>query len=108
VPSDEARPAKLDDPAIDAGVEKLEDWSREGDGLRAEFHFADFNGAFAFMMRSALVAEQLDHHPKWSNVYNRVRVHLTTHDAGGITPLDLDLAARMSEFARANGARPAG
>ena len=98
------RPVKLDDSAIDEGMQTLSRWSREGDKIYAEFRFADFNGAFAFMTRTALVAEQLDHHPEWSNVYNQVRVHLTTHDAGGITQLDLDLAARMNEFAAANGA----
>ena len=63
--------------------------------LKKEFKFADFGEAFAFMARSALAAEKLDHHPDWSNTYNRVFVRLMTHDAGGITDFDFALAAKM-------------
>ena len=96
-----ARPAKLDSQAIsDALAEPaLAGWTIEGDKLQREFRFADFIQAFGFMTRSALVAEKLDHHPEWFNVYNRVRVDLTTHDAGGITTLDLELARAMNRFA---------
>jgi 4a-hydroxytetrahydrobiopterin dehydratase len=64
-----------------------------GRGLERQFKFADFQQAFAFMTRVALAAERADHHPDWSNVYNRVTVRLTTHDAGGLTERDFALAA---------------
>ena len=69
-------------------------WNREQnrDAITREFVFADFNRAFAFMTQVALAAEKADHHPEWSNVYNKVRVTLSTHDAGGVTEKDLDLA----------------
>jgi 4a-hydroxytetrahydrobiopterin dehydratase len=80
-----------------------EGWSREGkrDAITREFVFPDFNRAFTFMTQVALAAEKADHHPEWSNVYNKVRVTLTTHDAGGVTQKDLDLARLADEaFAR--------
>jgi 4a-hydroxytetrahydrobiopterin dehydratase len=69
-------------------------WKREEkrDAITREFVFADFNRAFAFMTQVALAAEKADHHPEWLNVYNKVRVTLSTHDAGGVTGKDLDLA----------------
>jgi 4a-hydroxytetrahydrobiopterin dehydratase len=69
-------------------------WNREEkrDAITRQFVFADFNRAFAFMTQVALAAEKADHHPEWSNVYNKVRITLTTHDAGGLTQKDLDLA----------------
>lgn len=69
------------------------------DAITRTFKFKDFNAAFGFMARAALKAEQLDHHPEWSNVYNRVEVTLTTHDAGGLTTLDIELAAFMDTIA---------
>jgi len=66
--------------------------------------FKDFNGAFAFMTQVALAAEKADHHPEWSNVYNKVRVTLSTHDAGGVTQKDLDLARFIdAAYARLKG-----
>lgn len=64
----------------------------QGRALEREFRFADFAQAFGFMARMALVSERLDHHPEWRNVYNRVAIRLTTHDAGGLTRRDLDWA----------------
>lgn len=69
------------------------------DAIAKTYQFADFNAAFGFMARAALVAEAMDHHPEWFNVYNRVEVTLTTHDAGGVTAKDIALAARMDAFA---------
>ena len=94
-----SRPQKLVGAELDSAVDGLEGW-RVADGkLNREFEFADFNAAFGFMTRVALVAESMDHHPEWFNVYNRVEVHLVTHDSGGITQLDIELAAQMNRFA---------
>ncbi len=78
---------KLDDAAIAAGLKALPEWSRgsERDAITRSFKFADFNAAFGFMTRVALVAEKMDHHPEWFNVWNRVDITLSTHDAGGLT-----------------------
>ena len=92
--------AKLDDGALNEAIGRLDGWSLEAGKLHKEFRFADFNEAFGFMARGALVAEQMNHHPEWFNVYNRVVVDLTTHDAGGITAADVKLAERMNEIAR--------
>ena len=86
----------------DAALSALRGWSK-GDGEREEirktFRFDDFKQAFAFMSATALKAEQMDHHPEWFNVYNRVEVVLTTHDADGVTTLDLELAGFMDALA---------
>ena len=70
------------------------------DAIAKSFRFADFNAAFAFMTRAALMAEKMDHHPEWFNVYNRVEITLATHDAGGVTELDVKLAAFMDGVAK--------
>lgn len=95
-----ARPLALAAPEIQARLEKLDGWSLENGKLHRLFTFADFGEAFGFMTRVALCAEKMDHHPEWSNVYNRVEVDLTTHDAGGITDLDFALASQMDRAAR--------
>ena len=81
----------------------LEGWSEvEGrDAIQRSFQFDDFTAAFAFMARCALAAERMDHHPEWFNVYNRVEVTLATHSAGGVTELDVRLAAFMNTAAGA-------
>ncbi len=86
-----------------AALAELQGWSAaEGrDALVKSFRFKDFNTAFGFMSRVALMAEKLDHHPEWSNVYNRVEVVLTTHDSAGVTGLDLRMARFMDEAAAA-------
>ena len=94
-----ARPARLSDDQISEGLATLPGWELSDAKLHREFHFADFSLAFGFMAACATVAQQLEHHPEWSNVYSTVVVDLTTHDAGGVTELDLRLARRMSEFA---------
>lgn len=86
----------------EAALAGLEGWRRaEGarDAIEKSFRFADFNAAFGFMTRVALKADQLDHHPEWFNVYNRVDVLLATHDADGVTELDVTLARFMDEIA---------
>ncbi|MCG8503341.1 MAG: 4a-hydroxytetrahydrobiopterin dehydratase [Sphingomonadales bacterium] len=69
------------------------------DAIAKTFRFADFNAAFGFMTRAALLAEKMDHHPEWFNVYNRVEVVLATHDAGGVTELDIRMAGAMNDYA---------
>jgi 4a-hydroxytetrahydrobiopterin dehydratase len=88
---------------VAATLRDLEGWNLAGDGgsISRRFEFRNFSEAFAFMTRAALAAEKLDHHPDWSNVYKTVNVTLSTHDAGGLTELDLDLARRMNGFAGA-------
>jgi 4a-hydroxytetrahydrobiopterin dehydratase len=71
----------------------------ERDGIRKSFKFADFNAAFGFMTRVALLAEKADHHPEWSNVWNRVDILLTTHDAGGLSMRDVKLAKAIDAAA---------
>jgi len=85
----------------DAALAKLPDWRlAEGrDAIQKTFVFNDFNQAFGFMARAALVAEKLDHHPEWSNVYKTVAVTLSTHDAGGLTERDIALAEAMDRIA---------
>jgi len=75
------------------------------DAIARTFRFTDFNAAFGWMTRMALAAEKLDHHPEWSNVYNTVEVVLTTHDAEGVTALDVELAVLMSAALAATGAK---
>ena len=91
----------LDDATISARLSDLPGWIRSdhGKAIARSFRFPDFATAFAFMTRVALAAEKADHHPEWSNVWNRVDIRLTTHDAGGITQRDLDLAARIHAIA---------
>jgi 4a-hydroxytetrahydrobiopterin dehydratase len=99
------RPAKI---GAAAALARLPDWAAvDGprDAIRRTWRFADFNAAFAFMTRVALKAEQLDHHPEWFNVYNRVETTLATHDADGVTELDVTLATFMDEAAKALGGR---
>ena len=99
---------KLDADVIERLPSILPDWrhDRQRDAITREFVFADFMQAFSFMTQVALAAEKRDHHPEWSNVYNKVVVTLTTHDADGLTQRDLDLAQYMTTaFARFAAAR---
>jgi 4a-hydroxytetrahydrobiopterin dehydratase len=95
--------ARLSDDEISRRLPELTRFSREGEKLVADFKFENFADAFAFMTRVAFAAEKLDHHPEWSNVYNRVHVALTTHDSGGVTELDFKLATHMVAFAKLLG-----
>ena len=89
--------APLDAAARTALPGTLPEWTlvQGRDAIRRQFRFADFSAAWAFMTRVALLAEKLDHHPEWSNVYNKVDVVLTTHDAGGLSARDVALAQAM-------------
>src|SRR6516165_7224128 len=85
-----------------AALAQLVGWNEvDGrDAITRKFTFKDFNEAFGFMARAALIAEKLDHHPEWFNVYNRVEVILATHDAGGVTERDVKLALEMNRLAQ--------
>lgn len=93
--------AKLTDAEITESLHEAEGWTRvEGrDAIHKKFKFVDFRHAWTFMEDVAVEADAMSHHPEWTNVYNRVEVTLTTHDAGGLTELDFDLAAIMDEIA---------
>jgi 4a-hydroxytetrahydrobiopterin dehydratase len=92
-------PTKLDAPSIARELAATPGWTETGGKLTRTFTFADFVTAFGFMTRCALVAERMNHHPEWFNVYRTVKVELATHDAGGITMLDFELARAMSSLA---------
>jgi 4a-hydroxytetrahydrobiopterin dehydratase len=87
-----------------SALARLDGWSdvKDRDAISRTFSFSDFNEAFGFMTRAALVAEKLDHHPEWFNVYDRVEVTLATHDAGGVTERDVALAEAMDRLAGAS------
>ena len=95
--------AKLDPDRRKQALAELPGWSLvEGrDAITRTFTFADFNEAWGFMSRAALVAEKMDHHPEWTNVWNKVDVTLSTHDAGGLSALDFKLAAAIDAVAKA-------
>jgi 4a-hydroxytetrahydrobiopterin dehydratase len=84
-----------------AALKDLPGWSAVPgrDAITRKFEFRDFNAAFGFMTRAALLAEKMDHHPEWFNVYNKVEVTLSTHDAGGVTEKDVKMAKAMDGYA---------
>jgi len=94
-------PVKLAGDARKSALAGLPGWSEVAgrDAIAKKFVFKDFNQAFGFMTRAALVAEKMDHHPEWFNVYKKVEVTLSTHDAGGVTELDIKLAEAMDRLA---------
>lgn len=91
---------QLDEEERAAALDRLGDWDYDEarDAIRRQFLFADFSEAFAFMTRVALLAESHDHHPEWSNVWNRVDILLTTHDAGGLSSRDVKMATAIDEL----------
>jgi 4a-hydroxytetrahydrobiopterin dehydratase len=95
-----AEVAKLTDAEISSAVAKLAGWVVKDGKLHREYKFSDFAHAFGFMATAAPLIERNNHHPEWANVYNRVTVDLTTHDAGGITQKDVDLAALLEGIAK--------
>ena len=90
--------AKLTEQQIEADLQKLEGWSVVAGNLHRVFEFKDFTHAFGFMTRVALAAEKMDHHPDWSNSWNKVTVDLCTHSAGGLTKNDFDLAEKIQQI----------
>jgi 4a-hydroxytetrahydrobiopterin dehydratase len=95
-------PKKLTPAALKAALKKLPRWKNTPgrDAIARKFEFKDFNAAFGFMTRAALLAEKMDHHPEWFNVYNKVEVTLSTHDAGGVTENDIKMAKAMDGYAK--------
>lgn len=94
-----ARPPKLSDEQVRTELATLDGWELREGRLHKTFRFSDFIQAWGFMSRVALVAQAMDHHPDWSNVYSTVNADLSTHDVGGITKLDVALARAMNEHA---------
>jgi 4a-hydroxytetrahydrobiopterin dehydratase len=94
------RPVPLTPAELDANLASLPGWSLVNGKLHREYRFADFPHAFGFMATAAPAIERRNHHPEWLNVYNRVTVDLTTHDAGGVTSLDVDLARLLDSIAQ--------
>ena len=88
----------LTDAEIASLLEAHPQWKLDDGGLRRTFEFDDFNAAFGFMTRVALVSERLFHHPEWSNVYNRVEIRITDHDAGGLSTNDRDWIERVDQL----------
>ena len=89
---------KLNEAEIADGLKNLDSWIRSGDTITRDFKFRNFVHAFAFMTAVALEAEKLNHHPDWKNVYNRLTISLSTHDAGGLTQLDFKLAHNIDKI----------
>jgi len=89
---------KLSEAEVQEAMKSLSGWSLQGGKLHREFTFADFVTAFGFMTSVALIAQEMDHHPDWTNVYNRVTINLTTHSEGGITGFDLEFARRIARL----------
>ena len=91
-----AKRERLTNAEIEAALAGLPGWRRDGDRIVRDFEFTDFVAALGFMVQVGALAERVDHHPELTNVYNRVTIALSTHDAGGITPMDTALAAEIS------------
>lgn len=93
--------SKLDDQARATALQELPRWEYDAEvgGIRRTLSFSDFAEAFGFMTRVAILAEKADHHPEWFNVYNRVEILLTTHDAGGLSERDIAMAKAIDSFA---------
>jgi len=89
---------KLSTETIEKELKNLDGWSVVNNKLHKEFQFVDFNEAFGFMTRAAMHIEKMNHHPEWFNVYNKLVVELTTHDAGGITQNDINLAKKLNSL----------
>lgn len=97
MPSNEIE--KISPQGVDQALENMSGWSaiKNHDAIHKSFKFKDFNEAWSFMNHVAAIAENMDHHPEWSNVYNKVEITLTTHDAGGISQKDIDMAKEIDD-----------
>jgi 4a-hydroxytetrahydrobiopterin dehydratase len=89
---------KLTSEKIAQALREAEGWSGDSDAIRKTFKFKNFSEAWAFMSRVALLAEKMNHHPEWSNVFNRVDIKLTTHEAGGVSQRDIDMMKAIEKF----------
>lgn len=89
---------KLTKKEIDAHLKTLTGWKFLNNGIKKNFEFNDFNEAFAFLTRIAMLSEKMNHHAEWSGVYNKVNIRLSTHDAGGVTKNDIDMAVELEKF----------
>ena len=98
-----AAPTKLAELEVENALRTLPGWVLQDGKLHRDLRFKDFSAAFAFMTRVALEAEKRDHHPEWSNVWNRVSIDLVTHESNGISERDIALALRISELASSSG-----
>ena len=94
------RPTLLSNAELEEALQQLPGWTLLAGKLHKEYKFADFIHAFGFMATAAIAIEAMNHHPEWSNVYSQVKVDLSTHDAGGITVLDVELAGKLEKIAR--------
>lgn len=94
------RAPKLSEAEITAALAALPEWSVQDGKLHREYRFPDFVHAFGFMATSAIAIEAMNHHPEWFNVWNRVTIGLTTHDSGGITAKDVELATKLEQIAK--------
>lgn len=90
--------ARLGIEEINSKLQKLNGWKFLNEGIERDFTFKDFNEAFAFLTRIAMQSEKMDHHAEWSGVYNKVHIRLSTHDAGGLTQKDIDMAVSIEKF----------
>jgi 4a-hydroxytetrahydrobiopterin dehydratase len=96
---------RLTESEIENALPKLPGWVMRTGKLHRQYQFGDFERAFGFMATAALAIEKMNHHPEWSNVYNKVSIDLTTHDSGGVTAKDVELAAKLEQIALTLGAK---
>ena len=89
---------QLSEGELERDLSEIPEWEMKAGKLHREIKFDDFSEAFSFMTRAAIVSEKMNHHPEWSNVYNIVTIDLTTHDAGGVTQLDINWAKKVDKF----------
>lgn len=90
---------QLSNEEIAGSLQNLPGWARYDNAIGRDFQFADFNEAFAFLTRIAMLSEKMDHHANWSGVYNKVSIRLSTHDAGGVTQKDIKMAEAIAQYA---------